>query len=69
MEYDGENKVMKIFEEDENGDRNLLKDNQGEYEHICNINYDTEHPYWKHHHYWQNIDKGKTPVLKVTANF
>merc|ERR1719266_3199159 len=56
LENDPGSKVMRVFQEDKEGDRTLLRDPQGDYDSIINIHFMPENVYWKNQIYFRDID-------------
>ena len=49
---------MRVYQEDNDGDRGLLKDIEGEYMTVTNLHYNEKHPYWANLCFWRDIDSG-----------
>ena len=54
---------MRVYQEDNDGDRGLLKDIEGEYMTVTNLHYNEKHPYWANLCFWRDIDSGRSSVF------
>ena len=54
---------MRVYQEDDDGDRGLLKDIEGEYMTVTNLHYNEKHPYWANLCFWRDIDSGRLSVF------
>merc|ERR1719434_275242 len=56
LEHDPKEKIMRVYQQDDDGDRGLLKDIEGEYMTVTNLHYNEKHPYWANLCFWRDID-------------